>query len=78
MKMAAGVFKAKCLKLMDTINRTHEEIIITKHGKPVAKMVPIEKKDKATSPFGYLKGSIIITGDIVAPTGEKWEAEQDD
>lgn len=78
MRMAAGEFKTKCLKLMDEINKTHEEILITKHGRPVAKLVPLEKKEKAASPFGYLKGQVIITGDIVAPTGEKWEAEQDD
>jgi prevent-host-death family protein len=40
-KIPAGEFKAKCLKIMDQVKNYHEEIIITKHGKPVAKLVPI-------------------------------------
>lgn len=73
--MAAGEFKAKCLKLMDQVNQTHEEILITKHGRPIAKLVSVEEK-RSQSPFGYLKGQIEILGDIVAPTGAKWEAEK--
>lgn len=76
MQIAAGEFKAKCLKLMDEINKTHEEILITKHGRPVAKLIPLEQKP-AKPLFGALKGSVIITGDIVAPTGAKWEAEKE-
>jgi len=43
-KIPAGEFKAKCLKIMDQVKNYHEEIIITKHGKPVAKLVPVEEK----------------------------------
>ena len=39
--IAIGKFKAQCLALINDITRTHENIIITKHGKPVAKVVPI-------------------------------------
>ena len=38
MEIAAGQFKAQCLQLMDQVKLTHEEIIITKHGRPVAKL----------------------------------------
>ncbi|MFQ5672799.1 MAG: type II toxin-antitoxin system Phd/YefM family antitoxin [Nitrospinales bacterium] len=74
MKMGAGQFKSKCLKLMDDVHKYHEEIIITKHGKPVAKLVPIGGKASG-SLFGYLKGSATIKGNIVKPTGEKWNAD---
>ena len=74
MKIAAGQFKATCLKLMDQVQQTHEDIEITKHGKPVAKLVALE--DEGTPPlFGYLKDEMVITGDIVQPTGERWNAE---
>ncbi len=73
MQIPAGQFKAQCLKLMDQVKGRREEIIITKHGKPVAKLVPVEETPMPL--FGYLKGSITVTGDIVAPTGEAWEAE---
>ena len=38
--ISAGEFKAKCLKLMDEVNETGEQIVITKHGRPVSRLVP--------------------------------------
>lgn len=72
--MPAGQFKAQCLKLMDEVRDNHREIVITKRGKPVAKLVPFE--DKRPDIFGYAKGSLVILGDIVGPTGEIWDADQ--
>jgi len=72
-KMAAGEFKAKCLKVMEHVRNEREEIIITKHGKPVAKLIPIEEK-KAKSVFGYLKGTVKVSGDITKPLVENWSA----
>lgn len=72
-KIGAGEFKAKCLKLMDEVQATRETIVITKHGKPIVSIVPYS--DKREFPFGCMKGSVKITGDIVGPTGEKWNAE---
>ena len=71
-KIPAGEFKAKCLKIMDQVKNYHEEIIITKHGKPVAKLVPVEEI-KAKQVFGFLKGTVIIHEDITKPLDEKWE-----
>ncbi|MBI4397984.1 MAG: type II toxin-antitoxin system prevent-host-death family antitoxin [Candidatus Omnitrophica bacterium] len=79
MYMQAGEFKAKCLKLMDTVQQYGEEIVITKHGKPVAKLVPIleEKKNgKTKSGYGSMAGTITILGDIVGPIVEEWEPEK--
>jgi len=75
MKIAAGHFKTKCLKLMDDVQKNHIEIIITKYGKPVAKLVPVEKKSPPPI-FGYLKGKIKIKGDIINLPEEKWDAEE--
>ncbi|MFH1039198.1 MAG: type II toxin-antitoxin system prevent-host-death family antitoxin [PVC group bacterium] len=74
MEIAAGQFKARCLKLMDRVAETHETITITKRGKAVARLVPVSPAPEQPL-FGYLKGKGTITGDIVAPTGENWEAE---
>ncbi len=71
--MPAGAFKARCLKLMDEVQDLRREIVITKHGKPVAKLVPFE--DKRPDIFGYAKGTVTILGDIVGPTGEIWDAD---
>ncbi|MGA8539529.1 MAG: type II toxin-antitoxin system Phd/YefM family antitoxin [Terriglobales bacterium] len=72
-KIAAGEFKAHCLTLMEDVRSTREPLIITKRGKPVAKLVPVEnKKDNW---IGRLKGKIRIVGDIESPVVplEDWE-----
>ncbi|MGB7088055.1 MAG: type II toxin-antitoxin system prevent-host-death family antitoxin [Phormidesmis sp.] len=74
MEIAAGQFKAQCLKLMDRVQQTKEEVVITKYGKPVARLVPIELASE-DSIVGWMKGSVTITGDIVAPLDEYWEAD---
>ena len=75
MRIAAGEFKAKCLKLMDDVKNYHKEIVITKHGKPIAKLTYIEKK-KPKPLFGFLKNSVEITGGIVEPIDEKWNVDE--
>lgn len=65
-QMGAGQFKAQCLKLMDQVQQTHEKIVITKHGQPVAKLVPVESNLNA-SIVGYLQGTVQVTGDIISP-----------
>ena len=77
MNINAAEFKAKCLKLIDEVASTHEPLIITKRGKPVAKVVPIID-EMPKSLFGYMKGTVTINGDIVAPLDEVWSAESGD
>ena len=71
-KMAAGAFKVHCLAIMDQVQSKREAVLITKRGKPVAKLVPVEKE--ADDIFGFLSGKGKITGDIVSPilSPEEW------
>lgn len=71
--MPAGVFKASCLAVMDAVQAKCETIIITKHGKPVAKLVPVNAEQDEI--FGFMKGEIAITGDIVRPiiSASEWK-----
>lgn len=71
----ASEFKAKCLKLMDAVSETGEELVITKNGEPVAKLVPY--RDRPKTLFGIDSGSIRILGDIVEPLEVEWEAMQE-
>lgn len=64
-KIAAGSFKTHCLAILDEVQAKRETIVITKRGKPVAKLSPIEKQ--ADDIFGFMKGNIKIVGDIVSP-----------
>ena len=72
MNIPAAIFKAECLKLMDEVARTGRPVVITKHGRPVAQLVPIPAEPK--SGFGYMRDTGRITGDGVAPRAESWHA----
>jgi prevent-host-death family protein len=71
--MAAGQFKARCLKVMDDVQSTREPVVITKNGRPVAKLVPPDASPKDI--FGCMKGEVEIVGDLVAPAipPEDWD-----
>ena len=69
----AGEFKAKCLKMLDDVQRQRKQVIITKRGRPVAKLVPVD--EKLESFIGSMKGTMDILGDIVSPINVKWEAD---
>lgn len=66
----AGVFKARCLALLDRVARTGEPLVVTKRGRPVARVVPVEREGRSN-----LVGSVTFHGDIVAPIVEDWDAE---
>lgn len=69
--IGAGEFKAKCLQLLDDVAEKRGTLVITKHGKPVAKLVPVEPEQRL---FGALKGSVVGETDIVSPVNSKWAA----
>jgi prevent-host-death family protein len=68
----ASEFKAKCLALMDEVARTGSPVVITKHGKPVAELVPHRPRRKNAR--GISKGTLFITGDIISPIDVEWDA----
>ena len=68
----ASEFKAKCLKLMDEVAESGEEIVITKHGRPVSRLAPYREKPKSW--FGRDRDIIQIHGDITEPIDVEWEA----
>ena len=70
----ASEFKAKCLELMDEVAENGEEIVITKNGRPMARLVAYRQKPKTW--FGADRGKMEIIGDIIAPIDVEWEAEQ--
>ena len=64
-KMAAGSFKTNCLAVMDEVQAKHETVVITKHGRPVAMLVPV--KTAVDDIFGFFINRGRITGDVVSP-----------
>ena len=75
-EVQAGEFKAKCLELMDAGAQTGATIVITKRGKPVARLVPVV--DPSASVFGFAKGAFEELGDIVAPVAAEWRPNEEE
>jgi len=69
--IAAGEFKAKCLKLLDKVAEKRQTLVITKRGIPVAKVIPIPPQGDFV---GSMRGSVIWEGDIISPIDVEWEA----
>jgi len=73
--MPAGQFKTHCLSVIDEVYNKREEVVITKHGKPMARLVP--QNDSPENIFGAMRGLAVITGDLVEPITdpEDWDAD---
>lgn len=74
----AGIFKAKCLELIDTVKESGVEFVITKHGKPFARLAPVDAAHHSTSPVGFMRGTVLHYGDIVSPDPDAWEESPTD
>lgn len=71
--MPAGEFKARCLRVMEDVRKYRVPVVITKKGKPVAKLVPAD--EPPTDVFGCMAGTATIVGDVESPVlpAEDWE-----
>ena len=77
-EIAISEFKAKCLALLDQVQKTKKPILITRFGKPVAEVIPPSPKPVADW-IGSMRDRIEILGDIVSPANEpdEWEVLRD-
>lgn len=73
-KLPAGEFKAHCLSVIENVRKTRETVVITKRGRPVAKLIPADESPQHF--LGRLEGVVRIVGDIESPIepAEIWEA----
>lgn len=69
--IGAGDFKARCLQLLDNVAEHREPLVITKRGKPVARLIPMPPD---TPLFGALAGSVLEEADLLAPIDTEWDA----
>lgn len=67
-KVAVGVFEANCLAIVDEVQTKRETVVITKRGRPLAKLVPVEEhRDDLDDLFDSFRGRVTIVGDVVSP-----------
>ena len=69
--IAAGRFKAQCLALLDEVAETGIAIVVTKRGRPVARVTPVDGERRAD-----LRGSIVREGDVTSPIDTSWSADR--
>jgi prevent-host-death family protein len=73
-RISAAEFKTNCLRLMDDVAQRRVPVVITKRGKPVAKLVPIS--EEPIDIFGRMAGTIRICGDIISPMDDlEWTGD---
>lgn len=73
-RVSAANFKADCLRLLDEVAQRRSPIIVTKRGKPVAKLVPFD--NSPIDPFGCMAGTAKICGDIISPIADlQWTGD---
>jgi prevent-host-death family protein len=70
-RIPAGEFKAKCLALLDEVFETGQSVVVTKRGRPVARVSPV--KASATRP---LLGSVLKERDLITPIQERWHEDR--
>ena len=59
---------------VDRVSQAREEIIVTRYGKPVMRLTPVEPEEQPGI-FGFLSGTLLVHGNVVAPSGEVWDAD---
>lgn len=70
MEVKAGVFKDTCLQLLDDVRDRDLELLVTKYGEPVARVIPTDTP--APSAFGFMRGTVLGQDDIVVPDFDSW------
>lgn len=78
-EVSISEFKAKCLALLEQVRKTKKPLRITRHGKPVAEIVPPSPTQDRSAWIGSMKGSVEILGDIISPASDEsdWEVLRD-
>ncbi|MEP0774023.1 MAG: type II toxin-antitoxin system Phd/YefM family antitoxin [Acidobacteriota bacterium] len=72
--MKVSEFKARCLDVLKQLEADGTELVITRNGRPVCRVIPY--RTSADTLFGALAGSVEVQGDILAPLEEVWEEGQ--
>lgn len=74
--IGAADFKARCLELMERVRETGVEYVVTKHGKPVAKLVPVTNRARGASSFGAMRGTLLHYDRPLDPLDDDWDVNR--
>lgn len=75
MEISAASFRSNCFKILDEVDKKHKEVIITKRGKPIAKLVRYQTDNTSDPLLGSLLDAGSTVGDLTEPFEDKWELD---
>jgi prevent-host-death family protein len=73
-EVAASDLKNDWYAYLDEVSQARTEIVLTRYGKPIAKLVPFDGENESRPVFGSMKGTVTVVGDIIKPVADVWEA----
>jgi prevent-host-death family protein len=73
-EVSTSQLKARCSEIVEQVASRRDSIVVTRRGRAVARLVPIEEKGERRSLFGFARGSITVRGDLLEPIEVGWEA----
>ncbi len=74
-EVSASDLKNSWHEFLGQVSQARQEIVVTRYGRPVAKLSPYDEPGEGGGVFGSLAGSVTVNGDIIAPLGEAWDAD---
>ncbi len=75
MEISAANFRSNCFKILDEVDKKHIDVVITKRGKPIAKLVRYETDDRSDPLIGTLPNAGSTVGDLTAPFEDAWDLD---
>jgi prevent-host-death family protein len=75
--VGSAEFKARCLELVDHVKETRAEYVVTRHGRPVARLVPVDAPE-LVSPLGAMRGTVLAYDRPYEPAPATWSIDQDE
>jgi prevent-host-death family protein len=75
LEVSASDLKNAWHAFLDRVSQGRQEVVITRYGRPVARLTPYESPEEPGGIFGCLAGSVTVHADIISPIDEDWEAD---
>jgi prevent-host-death family protein len=74
-EVSASDLKNSWHEYLEQVARGRQEVVVTRYGRPIARLSPVESTDESRGLFGWMSGTVTVHEDIVAPVGEAWEVD---
>ena len=75
LEVSASDLKNSWHEFLERVSQARQEVVVTRYGRPIARLSPYEGPEGPSGVFGSLAGSVTVHGDITAPVGEDWDAD---